>query len=503
MTILKRHTSKLWQYLKKNLNPIKVIFIVLLVFIPLYPKFPFMGVIGTYVAIRIEDFLVLGAILIWGLIQFRQGLPILKEKILILFGLYWLVGIISLVSALLISDLIEPKIAFLHFFRRIEYMSLFFIAYEAMKNISFWEPLITILVTSTLVFAYGIGQKYFGLPVVSTMNEEFSKGILLYLDQWTRISSTFAGHYDLAVWVSFLLSLFPALIILAKRNWQKFLLFICFGLNFYLLILTASRVSFAAYLIGISITTIFLKKIFWLPLILGISLFFGFSSKELNARLQDVVQPVAIRVEQIGLSQQSAFLKQTVSDKLLKPMPYQPSPTPTLIPTTPSPKKTPVPDKLIAPEASPTPVLTTITREIRTWPTPEEAKVAAARSSRIRFEIEWPRAARAFLKNPLLGTGFSSLGLATDNDYLRILGETGILGFLTFSLIIIFLIRKVGETIKWGDGDRKIITIGLLGGLVSFLANAIFIDVFEASKVAFYFWLWMGIMFRINSKLKT
>src|SRR3990167_10675400 len=52
--------------------------------------------------------------------------------------------------------------------------------------------------------------------------------------------------------------------------------------------------------------------------------------------------------------------------------------------------------------------------------------VAEDRSFNIRLKAEWPRAIRAFLKNPVLGTGYSSVGLAVDNDYLRSLAESGI-----------------------------------------------------------------------------
>ena len=68
------------------------------------------------------------------------------------------------------------------------------------------------------------------------------------------------------------------------------------------------------------------------------------------------------------------------------------------------------------------------------------------RSTSIRLNVEWPRALRAFKKNPLLGTGYSSITLATDNDFLRLFGEVGILGFLSFLLIfsnIFNLARKI------------------------------------------------------------
>jgi len=44
---------------------------------------------------------------------------------------------------------------------------------------------------------------------------------------------------------------------------------------------------------------------------------------------------------------------------------------------------------------------------------------------------------------------------------------------------------------------EKAVVVGITGGFLGFLANAIFIDVFEASKVAVTFWLLMGILIGI------
>ncbi len=117
------------------------------------------------------------------------------------------------------------------------------------------------------------------------------------------------------------------------------------------------------------------------------------------------------------------------------------------------------------------------------------------RSSSIRLNVEWPRAIRAFTKNPLLGTGYSSITLATDNDYLRLLGEAGALGFLAFSLIFI----RIGNLTlanfpihKNFSGVEQAFIAGIAGSIPGVLLNAVFIDVFEASKFAILFWLLMG-----------
>jgi O-antigen ligase len=127
--------------------------------------------------------------------------------------------------------------------------------------------------------------------------------------------------------------------------------------------------------------------------------------------------------------------------------------------------------------------------------TETSSSVFEDRSTSIRFNVEWPRAVRALLKNPFLGTGYSSIGLATDNDYLRLLGEVGILGFFAF-ILILFNIAKVfigalPLTSKFAGVELAFIT-GSIGGFLGVLLNATFIDVFEASKFATIFWLIVG-----------
>ncbi len=173
-----------------------------------------------------------------------------------------------------------------------------------------------------------------------------------------------------------------------------------------------------------------------------------------------------------------------------------PTPTPTLPP--------PSPVKL-----APKPVKKVVRIKTTPTPTPGEKKylyygsteptdlgeLTAYRSTKIRFNVEWPRSLRAFQKNPLLGTGYSSLTLATDNDYLRALGETGILGFVALGLIFLEIFRRTFTFIFQKPGSlEKAFVIGVMGAILGFLVNAFFIDVFEASKVAFIFWMLVGMM---------
>jgi len=103
-----------------------------------------------------------------------------------------------------------------------------------------------------------------------------------------------------------------------------------------------------------------------------------------------------------------------------------------------------------------------------------------------------------------LGTGYSSITLATDNDYLRLIGESGILGVLAFSLVILEIAGRIILFLKSKAGrEEKLLIIGFVGASVGYFLNATFIDVFESSKVAFFFWIMMGVGLRLidlNSK---
>lgn len=478
MKNLRKSISGLINWLDENILALGVI--ALLLFIPLYPKFPFFNVPGTYVAVRFEDFLVAAVIGIWFILQLRQRFPILRERVGRLILFYWAVGVLSLLSALLVTKNIFPHIAFLHYLRRIEYMSLFFIAFSSIKKIrNVYNYCLAIFIATLGVIIYGFGQKYLSWPVVSTMNVEFSKGMLLQLTEWTRINSTFAGHYDLAAYIVLILAVTTAFIIWEKKKWLKILIGFLGVLTFYLLILTASRISFIAYLLAVSFVLLFLKRKWFIPPVVILSIFVMFFSPDLGERFTVMLEPALRNLPEIRIFE----FRRPREEIALR---LEPTPTPEVEEAVEKIEK--------ERKVTPTPKVATVAAK-PTWPAPEAAAVAAQRSTDIRFKMEWPRAIRAFLKNPILGTGYSSVTLATDNDYLRALAETGLLGFLAFGLIFLEIVRRVIVFLqKHPLGFEKAVVIGISGAAFGFFANALFIDVFEASKVAFIFWLLMGIL---------
>jgi O-antigen ligase len=122
----------------------------------------------------------------------------------------------------------------------------------------------------------------------------------------------------------------------------------------------------------------------------------------------------------------------------------------------------------------------------------------------IRFETLWPRAFQGFLRNPLFGSGYATLNKeivgqfteaeSTDNNFLRTLGETGALGFITFyGAIGLTMWYAFQAYSKKADPWITALAIGSIAASGGLLLNATYIDVFAASKVAYMYWALQGI----------
>lgn len=479
---------KLLKSVKENFLFLGIAF--LLFFIPAYPKLPLFAVPETYVSIRVEDLLIAFVVGVFVLqLILRREFSLFRWPLTQIFFLFFGIGLLSDLSGIFITKNISTNLALLHWLRRVEYTSLLFVAYYSFKKtkqLKFFA--IVVLIALLGVIVYGLGQKFFGWPVISTMNKEFSKGMILRLTWWARINSSFAGHYDLAAYMVMILNLCTVVIMIVKKWWQKIIIFIFALFSYYLLVLTASRISFGAYLVSIIFVLILAKK----KLIVIPFLIFSLLGMLLSA---DLGQRYAATFK-IDLSFMSGLVKINPSDIALAPtLTPIPTATPTeiQIPTTMSKSK-------VLPTFTPTPTPTPTTAVASGSGMPvESTELAVGRSTDIRLKVEWPRAIRAFLKNPLLGTGYSSITLATDNDYLRLLGEVGLLGLL--SLLAIFL--EIGRKFYFFLFDKrslkteKLIVLGIAGASIGYFFNATFIDVFEASKIAFFFWILMGIGLRV------
>ena len=193
----------------------------LFAFIPLYPKFPLLNIAGTYVAVRLEDLLIALVIAFWVIGRYiRKDWDFFtKDNTGKAFLLFFLIGILSLLSAIFLTSTVTAHLGVLHFFRRVELMLLLpVVATVFITKKRLTSALIVLFLTLFAVNIYALGQQYLDWPLISTTNSEFAKGLVLRLTPGARVNSSFAGHYDLAVFLASAMVFLSVAFFIVKRR---------------------------------------------------------------------------------------------------------------------------------------------------------------------------------------------------------------------------------------------------------------------------------------------
>ena len=499
---------------------------VLIVVIPLYPKLPLADLIEGYIVrARLEDILILGTCIVYFIQLLRKKISLPHNLITKAILAYIVVGFLSSLSAVFITHTVPMERAHLlkialHFARRVEYLSLFFITYASMRSRKDLYLFIkTALITLIAVVLYGLGQKYLYWPAFSTMNREFAKGWRLVLTEHARVPSTFAGHYDLGAFLVLALPVTLMLVVTVKSTGWRVLGFLGYFIGYTLLILTASRASFIAYaaatvvLFGLLVTIKPWKRLVgWFVTVTVFSAVVFLTFGDLSGRFAHVFNMAGLRgmiedrVFQADKTKPKNYLTLTdqlalVADKTdVPPVKFEGQGSrdkgqgagEDFTGELPPDVYEEIPDLVATVSATGEATFTTKPRQY------SDAAFTYGLSSAIRFDVLWPRAIAGWKKNILLGSGYSTLSKtylmdfteaeSTDNDYLRALGETGILGFGLFFGTVIYLIYLLFKGHPAKSLFERGIQFSIIAGTVGLLVNASYIDVFEASKVAFAFW---------------
>ena len=494
---------------------------VVLTFIPLFPKIPLFDILPGYIVrVRIEDFLILFTGVVW-LIQLLRKKITLNTPVLFFVILYSLVGLASLVLGIVLTHSIPPYSihigkSLLHFFRYLEYFSLFFFTYSAIRSKKDLQIILGVLTATVIAIAlYGAGQKYLGWPLFSTMNREYSKGEALYLTEFARVQSTFAGHYDLTAYLVLVLPILLALLLYTKNKKAGIVLAGAQLAGLWLLIVGASKGSLVAY--GLTQALVIYHT------------------------LHTNYQPVARAVRWIAIAGISVCIAAGVAattfphffvqaanatkpiaplyTALVKVSSFLPENSPlNLAETTAEPDSTKPKDvygtdhdseRIAVTSATGETTFITVARE-STW-SPNALKYGL--SMGIRLDTLWPQALQGFVRNPLTGSGYATLNKgdssvyteadSTDNNFLRVIGETGLLGFFVFFGLLYFLGKQALQYTKLPDPTLKALAVGYLAGSFGLLINALTIDVFAASKVAFTFWGVSGLTLAVGTVISA
>ncbi|HKY74485.1 MAG TPA: metallophosphoesterase family protein [Patescibacteria group bacterium] len=479
-----------------NENLLFILCTFLLIFIPLFPKIPLFDILPGYIVrVRPEDFLVLCTAIVW-LRDVRAKRVQWNTSYFWFVFLYACAGLLSIALGIFLLQTIPLQLihvgkSALHFMRYLEYFSVFFFLFSAVKTKKQVAVVFAAIVITILgVVGYGFGQKYAHFPVYSTMNREYSKGEKLYLENDARPQSTFAGHYDLAAFLVIVLPLIFSLSLGAVRSSSLLTragVFITLQavhlLGFTMLILTASAISLVGYMIAMTIVLLFhlarlptiRQRFFWGFIVLCVGV--------ISTGLLWTVLPQRIKDKAMGFVQKTTE-RSTPTD--LVGDGYE---TKTI--------QTKNPDGSIS---------IVVVQEKSTW---SENALKYGLSMGIRLDTLWPQAGFGFVRNPFSGSGYGTLAMldtqkfieadSTDNNFFRTLGETGVLGFFTFYGVIFFLLQDVFRAARSKNGQVAAASIGFTGSILGLLTTAAYLDVFAASKVAFIFWAIAGIVVKIST----
>lgn len=530
---------KIFRWIRDNFLFTFTIF--LLAFIPLYPKLPLLDVVNTWVYVRAEDFIIALSVLIWMAMLILKKVT-LKTPLTIPILVFWIIGgLATLHGVLLIFPTISnvfSNVAFLSYIRRIEYIFLFFVAFASIKDKKVMSYIIySLAVILILIVAYGFGQKFLEFPAYLTMNEEFAKGIPIRLSQLSRVPSTFAGHYDLAAYLVLVVPILASAFFGFKNWFIKIFLGLSVISGFALMIMTVSRVSFLVLFLSLMALLFFQKKKLLIAALFIMTILFSSFFPSLLARYGNTLKEVIVLVDsktgaalgQIKEVKTEYFKNKVIQRQFLSEdeirqasgsatLQYSLIPhNPVLLiePNEPTGEDLPQGTGYINLPLSPVVRRAGLYFIDTTNQATNSAQVffgdyvikrayAYDLSFTTRFQGEWPKTINAFKRNIFIGSGYASVTLAVDNNYLRILGESGILGILSFLSIFLvagLYIRKILP--KVDDPVTRNFVLGFVAGTFGLMLNAIFIDVFEASKVAFTYWLLMGITLGILTLYKT
>ncbi|MCR4277164.1 MAG: hypothetical protein NUV87_03480, partial [Candidatus Roizmanbacteria bacterium] len=275
-------------------NLVKIFLVIFIFLVPLWPKLPIKMINYTYIAIRFDD-IYLAILAFVFFVQLLRKKVLINRKFIFPFAFFLLAVISSYLWNSYVSKAIEfPHLGLLHTLRRIEYMIMFFIASSVIKTKKdFWQIISFFFFSVLIVVLYGLGQKFLNFPAVQTMNPEYAKGYILYLTPEARISSTFGGHYDLAIYLVLAIPLILSFYFSKKKSAYLYL----FIIALLILLYTSSRSSFIAYFVATVGFLLFIRKFKFLIFTLVLTAGLMFITGEITKRFLQTFQVRRILID--------------------------------------------------------------------------------------------------------------------------------------------------------------------------------------------------------------
>ncbi len=433
----------------------------------LLPKIAFLDVPGTYVNVRIEDFLVLFVYVLWfiGILAGRLTITeVFQWRSIILFLVYGLV--ITLLGIWIWGTIDSPLLGVLHWARRVEYMTLYLIAASVTKRSHLVTYLQVLFIVSVLIWVYGILQWKNIVPGFHTLSKPGTMGTY---DEISYVISTFGAHYDFGAFLIWSVMLSVWAYFSVHKPFYKILSIVAIAAFWWMSLLAFGRSAYLGLLIGMIVVFIFARNIFVVFPILELS---NTIRRYFDGRFGLYEYEVSINIAPLPTSDPSQAI----------------SPTPNAIVT-------------LAPSASgPTSDTPSILEKIGNGVSENISNflgrfnVNLDPSGNIRL-VEWREALVNAKGHLLFGSGYYGNQLGADNDYLRHILEVGFIGLCIFGYVVFNFIRAAFKLFfRSKVTEEKYFYLACIGFIAGLLVEALFIDVFASSKIAFLFWFLMGLL---------
>lgn len=455
-----------------------VVVLTLIVVILMLPKFQLIPIAGTYVNIRFEDFLVAGVYGIWliGVFSGRyKPFQVIKSKSLLTFIIYGF--FITLLGILIFETIDAPHLGILHWARHLEYMLMYVVAATTLNPKALKQYIYVILIVGILTWVYGFLQWQDILPSVHTLSKS---GELGTYSEIGYVISTFAAHYDFGAFLMICV-IFSIWGYFTHKGWDR-VWFVVLALLFWWM----SRLVYgrAAYL-GLLGTAIFMLGVKISPLVL--------------APIYELVMTF-LRYFSGQFSIYSYKFTLAVLPEPKEPSSIVSKPTPTPKPAT----------------SGVDEVVTQFVPQQLSWLDEQIMKIAPAiqnifnrldinldPSANIRLRI-WREKIEHVGYNIYWGGGYYAGGLGADGNYVRMLVEVGVLGMAWFLLILRDFITLAWKLYRSHASEyEKMFGLSIVALIIGMLINAVFIDIFSASKIAFLFWFLMGLFAAVHRSQST
>ena len=103
----------------------------------------------------------------------------------------------------------------------------------------------------------------------------------------------------------------------------------------------------------------------------------------------------------------------------------------------------------------------------------------------------WMQLIDGWTNFPIFGLGVSVSGAAADGNYIKILCETGIVGFILWCVVLFNVVKSLKTKKSF-----------LYYSFISIIIGSLFIDLFDASKLMMFFWFLLGYILNFKNKNK-